>query len=417
MDIRNELQHFSLIPRLGYWTYDKDIDEFYWSKETCMLIGWPLTHPSPKLKEFIEIIHEQDRGKIIDAIKQLYTHSSDGYGHEMRIIDKSHPGHYNWYHVIGKANNNITFGIIIDINKRKAIEKKNEQLHKQLLIFAKQAGMAEVAISVIHNIGNVLNSATTSISFLNTMIQKTSYKKLQDVLILLKKNKSSLTNYLNQDPKGKKIPEYLIVLGDIMNNEYENIVKEIHNISECIHHIKDIICTQESISSSCALTEEVYLPEILDTAIHFADDAISKKNIIINKNFDNISTFVDKSKLMQILINLIKNAIDSVTFNKEQPRKEISITINKSSDVLITITITDNGLGISQENINKIFFFGFTTKPNGHGFGLHNSALKAKELGGSLYAKSDGIGKGAAFILTLPFKLKDNNQLANKYGK
>jgi len=413
MDIYDQIEHFSLIPRLGYWTYDKDIDEFYWSKETCELVKWPLDKPSPKFKEFLSIVHEQDHQEMINAVTELYTGTSDGYGHELRIKTPN-SDEYKWYHVIGRANKNLLFGIIIDINKRKTIEFETKQLHKQLLTFAKQAGMAEVAISVIHNIGNVLNGATTSISFLEDKIHKTSYKKFLDITALLKEHKLSLSTYLTEDPKGKKIPEYLIALGELMDNECQSIIKEIHNISECIGHIKNIIGTQESVSNTCSIKEKVVVSETLDSAIKFFYSNVTKSNITINKHYqEDMQILVDKSKLMQILVNLIKNAIDSVSLDTKQPTKEINISIVNSSNML-TIIIQDNGLGIDQENINKIFSFGFTTKTDGHGFGLHNSALKAKEMGGSLQAKSDGIGCGATFTLTLPYNPEKNKNTSQK---
>ncbi len=415
MNMHSKIKHLSIIPRLGYWTYDKNLDEFYWSKETCVLLSWPSNRNFPKLKEWIDMIHQDDREDVMAAIKKLYEQSSDGYGIELRLVDLTNPSCYNWYHIIGKANNNALFGIIIDINKRKNVEKKNIALHKQLLVFAKQAGMAEVARSVIHNIGNVLNGATTSISILEERLQKTAYKQFSALMPLLQEHQSSLSEYLTQDAKGKKIPDYLIVLGNSMQKDYERIVAETQNISQCIHHIKQIICTQESVSSVCAIREQVVLSEILNISINFFHNNISKNNIVIQKDYqEDKSILIEQASLMQILVNLIKNAIDSVVMNTQEQNKKIDISIKQLSKVLIIISVADNGLGILPENINKIFSFGFTTKPDGHGFGLHNCALKAKEMGGSLQAQSDGIGKGAIFILTLPLNLQDFNQKAEK---
>jgi signal transduction histidine kinase len=68
----------------------------------------------------------------------------------------------------------------------------------------------------------------------------------------------------------------------------------------------------------------------------------------------------------------------------------------------IKISVHDNGVGISPENLARIFNHGFTTRKDGHGFGLHSGALAAKEMGGSLTVHSDGPGKGASFTLELP---------------
>ena len=68
----------------------------------------------------------------------------------------------------------------------------------------------------------------------------------------------------------------------------------------------------------------------------------------------------------------------------------------------VKISVMDNGVGIPCENLTRIFRFGFTTRKNGHGFGLHSGALAAHELGGALRAHSDGLGQGATFTLELP---------------
>ena len=67
------------------------------------------------------------------------------------------------------------------------------------------------------------------------------------------------------------------------------------------------------------------------------------------------------------------------------------------------IAVIDTGIGISPENLTRIFAHGFTTRKDGHGFGLHSGALAAKELGGKLSVESAGLGQGASFVLDLPF--------------
>ena len=71
-------------------------------------------------------------------------------------------------------------------------------------------------------------------------------------------------------------------------------------------------------------------------------------------------------------------------------------------DGSLVVTVADNGVGITAATLEKLFSYGFTTKSDGHGFGLHASALAAQEMGGSLKAYSDGENRGAAFVLSLP---------------
>ena len=135
-------------------------------------------------------------------------------------------------------------------------------------------------------------------------------------------------------------------------------------------------------------------------------DIFQKRDIIINKNMkDSPIIMTDKSKVLQIIVNLVQNAKDALTTPGYQvPIKCINLSVEaKTGDpTKINLLVEDNGVGIKKADLISIFSMGFTTKPTGHGFGLHSSALIAKELGGELRAMSSGEGKGATFILTIP---------------
>ncbi len=113
---------------------------------------------------------------------------------------------------------------------------------------------------------------------------------------------------------------------------------------------------------------------------------------------------VDKHKVLQILINVIRNAKYAVS---ESARREKKVVVRVgvqgyNGHRRVQIAVCDNGIGIAPENLARIFAHGFTTKRDGHGFGLHSAALAAKEIGGSLVAHSDGLNQGATFMLELP---------------
>src|SRR6185503_8262435 len=110
----------------------------------------------------------------------------------------------------------------------------------------------------------------------------------------------------------------------------------------------------------------------------------------------------DKHKVMQILINLVRNAKHACD-DSGCTDKIILVRIT-ADEPGVKISVVDNGVGIPAENLLRIFNHGFTTRKTGHGFGLHSGALAAKELGGSLHVQSDGPGHGATFVLELPCK-------------
>jgi len=286
----------------------------------------------------------------------------------------------------------------LDISSREMME-----LHQQLLNVSRQAGMAEVATSVLHNIGNILNSANISIAVLLEMIAKSRISKLVKIAAMIKEHLSQKDDYLINDHQGKLIPDYLIALSNDLTQEYNNLLTEITNVETHLGHIKDIVAMQKDISGVVGISEKIVLKEIVDLAIQMGCSEPKTKEINIIKDYQNNYTIIsDRSKLLQILINLVKNASESL-MSSHHSSKQIHVTIKGDHEHnLVTIIIKDNGVGIDADNLTSIFSFGYTTKPTGHGFGLHSSAIAIKELNGEIKVESAGIGKGATFIIELP---------------
>jgi len=272
--------------------------------------------------------------------------------------------------------------------------------------------MAEVATSILHNVGNILNSANVSVGMLNETISRSNHKKLLAILNMINDNKNDLVKYLTNDPKGKLIPDYCSTLKGVLEKDYDELAKEIENLTTHVKHIKEIIVVQQSFSKTSSVKEKIFLPEVVETALKIAGSAFSKKGIKLTKEFkEHPFIYTDKTDLMQILVNLIGNAQDAVNTNEPSKEKKIDIGIYKSEESkFVKIIIQDNGMGVAQENLLKLFNFGFTTKKHGHGFGLHNSALKARSMGGNLSVASEGLGMGAMFTLTLPLMDTINSQ-------
>jgi|GEM_PF-1676022 len=293
-----------------------------------------------------------------------------------------------------------------DIGKQINIFIEREETQKKFDSLSRRAGMADVATSILHNLGNILNSVNVTTNLLKEKFYNNSnLKNLAAAINLLNENLDNLPHYLSENPKGKLIPTYLISLAKTLNEEQAEVKNEITSLVEHLKHIEDIVAMQKTISGVSGISERVFLPEIVNAAIQMCNTSLEKRSIDIQKEFKD-SEFIttDKSKLLQILVNLMQNARDALSMSEyDIPNKKILVTIEKSSEELpVKITITDNGSGIRPENLTKIFALGFTTKPDGHGFGLHSSATAAKELGGSLNVNSAGPGQGATFTLLLP---------------
>ena len=169
-----------------------------------------------------------------------------------------------------------------------------------------------------------------------------------------------------------------------------------------IEHIKEIVNVQQSLAKPGGLIQAIDPRQLVKESLFATKATLLKHGIKLEKRIDDsvplIST--DKHKILQILINFIENGKQAAAETCfEEPTLWFEVV---KVDDRVLFRITDNGVGIAPENLDKIFQHGFTTKKNGHGFGLHCSANAAQELGGQLRVFSDGLGKGATFELELP---------------
>jgi signal transduction histidine kinase len=277
-----------------------------------------------------------------------------------------------------------------------------EQMHKQMLTLSRHAGMAEVATGVLHNVGNVLNSVNVSNSLIREKLRGSEIASLIKVSSLLQKHEASLPAFLTADPKGKLIPNFIIQLTAQLQAEHLLLQQEQDQLSHNIEHIKEIVAMQQSYARSSGFLEQVSIASLMEDALRINLAGLARHGVQIVRQFADVPpATVDKHKVLQILVNLVNNAkyaLDAA----ERPDKLLTIGISLNGDKRLKISISDNGVGIPMENLTKIFSHGFTTRKNGHGFGLHSGANAAREMGGSLSGHSEGVGKGATFTLDLP---------------
>jgi PAS domain S-box-containing protein len=296
-----------------------------------------------------------------------------------------------------------TFGISKDITAFKEAETKLEELHKQLLQTSRQAGMTEVATSVLHNVGNVLNSANVSATLLLDSARKSSALCLGKAVALLNQHADDLGDYLAHDPKGKQLHVYLTRLSEKLAAEQQWTLEELESLRQNMEHIKEIVAMQQSYAKVSGVAETIQATDLLEDALRMNTGALVRHGVELARQYSPVPAItVEKHKVLQILVNLIRNAKYACD-DSGRPDKRITLKISPSGQG-ISIAVADNGVGISLENMTRIFNHGFTTRKEGHGFGLHSGALAAKELGGTLTAQSGGPGQGATFTLDLPMQ-------------
>jgi signal transduction histidine kinase len=275
---------------------------------------------------------------------------------------------------------------------------------KDLVDKAHKAGMADIAAGTLHNVGNILNSVKVSLEVLGA---KTNDLPLQEFIKaneLLKENLDSIEIFIRDDPRGKKLLLYYLQIEEPFKKASAQIQRNFQRLSEKVNTISDVIAAQQNYAGVGGLTEKVILTDIVEDALLIQSGSIERHGLSVIKEFhETPEILVQKTKLVHILVNLIKNAKDSMV-GMDPEKKTLRISIQNENGSIF-IRIKDAGCGIAGENLNKIFSYGFTTKKDGHGFGLHSSVNYMKEMGGEMWAESEGVGRGAQFVLKFPQKL------------
>jgi PAS domain S-box-containing protein len=291
-----------------------------------------------------------------------------------------------------------------DITVRRQAEAEQQALQQQLLETSRRAGMADVAANVLHNVGNVLNSVNVTTHLLARTLRRSPIGDLGRVAAMMQEHAPALGDYLTHDPKGQQIPGYLATLAEYLAQEQATMLQELMSLSKNIEHIKQIISMQQSLARFGGLQEPVLLTEVTEQALAINQAALERQQIEVVREYAELpQVMIDRHQVLQILVNLISNAIHAM---RACPGRQHCLTLRvgraEAREGWIRLQVRDTGVGIKAEHLTRIFAQGFTTKQDGHGFGLHSSALAAKLIGGTLRADSPGEGQGATFTLDVP---------------
>lgn len=272
----------------------------------------------------------------------------------------------------------------------------------QLVKMAHRAGMTEIATGVLHNVGNVLNSVNISLTTVNNRLHRLNFEGPAKVAALLQAQGDQLVSFLQSDPRGKKLPEYLTKLSETHLAEQRQIFEEMDFLRDKLQDIRNIISAQQNYARRVSIREAVDLQGLVRDVLVMHSHSFTKHHIQLIRDFETLpEAKLERLKLVQVLDNLIKNAIESIKSHTGTERS-LTVRIRSVGSDRAQILVSDTGRGIERENLQKIFNYGFTTKRYGNGFGLHSAANAMMEMGGTIQVHSDGPGKGATFTIEFP---------------
>lgn len=292
--------------------------------------------------------------------------------------------------------------LIHEIEERKRAQAEVQALHNQLLDASRRAGMAEVATGVLHNVGNVLNSVNVSANLIRDQLRNSKAGGLSKAVDLMLAQGETIGHFMQEDAKGRQLPGYLGKLAEHLANQQRSLSEETTRLTANLEHIKEIVQLQQSYGKSVGVIQQLRPQDVMDEALRLNAAGLQRHTVEVERHFEDLAERpIDRHKVLQILVNLIANAKQAIEeFNP--PRRLITVSVHLEQHTGLQFIVQDNGVGIPEENLKRIFGHGFTTKKDGHGFGLHSCANAAKEMKGTLTVSSPGIGQGATFTLTLP---------------
>ncbi|MCB1043059.1 MAG: ATP-binding protein [Acidobacteria bacterium] len=316
---------------------------------------------------------------------------------------------YHTYHDLVKSN------VALDEKTRELARHKQElekevqartaelkKAQESLLEQAHQAGMAEIATGVLHNVGNALNSVNISGQLILERVSSSSLRKLEKTMKLIEETRSMFEDASNE--RLAKVPDFLSALCRRLAEERDFIRDEVKRMHDHLTSIRNIVKDQQDYAGFGGFDETVDLCALVKEVVHLESTALEESSTTLGLNMEPIPLLtLPKAKIRYALLHLIKNAREAVLENQPGERHiEVQLLVNHKH---VHCRIKDNGSGLAYASQDRVFDFGYSTKGVGRGFGLHTCSLAMKELGGDIWAESDGVGKGSTFTLVFPLTL------------
>ena len=350
------------------------------------------------------LVHPEDRNWVGAKWDDIVKHPAS-YHMEYRAV--SADGKLHWISENGTATRTssgrvLLRGVLMDVTERREAAEQLADANQQLVEASHRSGMAEVATGVLHNVGNLLNSVNVTASLMAQRLDKCRVGQLREAVALLHAEIPNAATFFSSDPRGQALPRYLDNLGEQMQRVHDSSLTDLRQILKSLQHIRDVIVLQQCHSRTGPIRERVDIVTLVEDALKLEESAFHREGVELEKHFADVPpVLVSRSQVLQILVNLIRNSRQALARKTEGTRR-VTLSVLPAEDDKVRVMVDDNGCGISAENLERVFQFGFTTKVDGHGFGLHHSVLLAQGMGGTLSASSAGEGEGATFTLELP---------------
>jgi PAS domain S-box-containing protein len=361
---RNEafLRQGQRISKTGSVGADLVSGQHFWSDETYRILGFPQETP-PGFEPYLERVHPDDLALVLEALERVKRNESDvDFEHRILLPDGQVKHLRLLVNPMQAASDELnTFGVIMDITAAKLAEQEMHRAQTELTRVTRIATMAELTASIAHEINQPLSGILT--------------------------NGEACLRWL-----GRSHPNI-----DEARDAMERVVVGARRASDVVRQLRALFTHKRAVPVSRDLTEMVRstLP-LLRSQINHHKGSV---NLALATNLPTI--VADPVQIQQVLINLLTNGLQA-------PRKtgasERRITVETSHDHEgVTLSVSDDGMGIEDKHLASIFEPFFTTKTEGMGMGLSICRSIVESHGGKIFARTNAMG-GATVGFMLPFE-------------
>jgi len=392
----------------GVGFYERSVtgDDIWWSDAMWDIFGQHPARFRPSYEACLALVHPEDRGDVrANAGRPGVARAARNL--RFRIVRPDGTVRYvqsiaSTVQQPGSADR--IMGVALDVTDRVEAERKEQGQQQRLRESSHLAGMAEVARGVLHSVGNVANSLGITNATIRRNLKALRLEQLNQAVNLVHLNRTTLATFLNDDERGRHLPEYLPALSEKIRSDVHAVLAELDTTDALLGHLHDIVSAQHLRAHIGGLRERVNLTELIDAALRAA--FMDSPGIEVVRRYEDLPHLTtDRHKLTLILVNLFNNARDAVLAT-DTGSGRILVHLVREADHAVII-VEDSGIGMSAEVLSRLWRFGFTTKSNGQGFDLHNSANAASEIGATITAHSNGPNEGSRFVVRLPIPQRD----------
>ncbi len=285
--------------------------------------------------------------------------------------------------------------IVRDLSDQKRAEVELGHANPRLVTAARRAGMSDVARGALHNIGNAMTSVAIGTTMLGRRLERSRADLLLRVVEQLEQSDAADAGQIAETC------EALRRFAGVLSGEQREMSKLVEGMGRRLSEITDILHEQQNYARSGGFTQRTRATTLAEDALAQHQHRIRVQSVQVHSMFEDLPEIeIDRVRLLQVLSNLVKNALESIDeANPEAP--ELTLRVFAAAGRLV-IEISDNGKGFDEPTRTQLFRSGFTTKPTGQGLGLHYCFNTIREMGGNIHAHSRGQGQGATFVLELP---------------